>query len=154
MPCRSPSRRWKSCAEPIPVFLEKPGIDLLLRRFELGANIVLFADKNQLARRGVIVVPQEIVHPKPEILEIEFREVLAVDRERVEIVVLEIATVLASLLVFSPEKTGDQQDERGDDRRDHINGNVTAESLDHMRLERKASLALLKGHSATATATA
>ena len=103
----------------------------MLRRFELGANVVLFADKNQLSCRSVIVVLQEIMHPKPEILEIEFGEVFAADREWVEIVVLEIATVLASLLVFSPEKTGGQQDERGDDRRDYIDGNVAAESFDH-----------------------
>jgi len=64
-------------------------------------------------------------------LEVEFGEVFAVDRERVEIVVLEVATVLASFLVFSPEKTGREQDERGDDRRDYIDGNVAAESLDH-----------------------
>jgi len=44
------------------------------------------------------------MHPKPEILEIEFGEIFAVDREGVEIVILEVATVLASFLVFSPEK--------------------------------------------------
>src|SRR5205814_4671315 len=126
------------------VFLEKPGVDLLFRRFELGANVVLFADKNQLSRCSVIVVLQEIMHPKPEILEIEFGEVFAVNRERVKIIVLEIATVLASLLVFPPEKTGGQQDERGDDRRDYINGNVAAESFNHTCLERRACLALLK----------
>ena len=71
------------------------------------------------------------MHSKPEILEIEFGEVFAVDRERVEIVVLEVATVLASLLVFPSEKTGREQNERGDDRRDYVNGNVAAESLDH-----------------------
>jgi hypothetical protein len=116
----------------------------LLRSFELGANVVLFADKNQLSRCGVVVVLQEIVHPEAEILEVKFGEVFAIDRKRVEIVVLEIATELASFLVFSPKKARREQDERGDDRRDYINGNVAAESLDHMRLERRASLALLK----------
>src|SRR5207248_4969153 len=91
---------------------------------------------------------QEIMHPKPEILEMEFGEVFAVDRERIKIVVLEIATVLASFLVFSPEKTGGEQDERGDDRRDYINRNVAAESFDHMRSEGRASSRLLKALSA------
>src|SRR5205085_8415086 len=118
------------------VFLEEPGIDFLLRRFELTADVVLFANKNQLSRCGVIVVLQEIMHSETEILEVEFGEVFAVDRKRVEIVVLEIATVLASFLVFSPEKTGGEQDEGGDDRRDYINGNVAADSLYHMRLFR------------------
>src|SRR5205823_4040373 len=113
------------------VFLEQPGIDLLLRGFELAARIVLLPDKNQLSRCGVVVVFEKIVHPEAEILEIEFGEVFAVDRKRVEIVVLEIATELASFLVFSPKKARREQDERGDDRRDYINGNVTAESLDH-----------------------
>src|SRR5438874_9218314 len=130
------------------IFLEKPGIDFLLRRFELGANVVLFADKNQLSRCSVIVVLQEIMRPKPEILEIEFGEVFAVDRERIEIVILEIATVLASFLVFPPEKTGGQQDERGDDRRDDINRNIAADSFDHMRSEARASSGLLKALSA------
>src|SRR5205809_4270959 len=126
------------------VFVKKPGIDFLLRRFELAADVVLFANKNQLSRCGVIVVLQEIMHSEAEILEVEFGEVFAVDRKRVEIVVLEIATVLASFLVFSPEKPGSKQNERGDDRRDYINGNVAAESLNHMRLEGRASLARLK----------
>ena len=69
----------------------------------------MLADKNQLSRGGVVVVLEKIVHPEAEILEVELWKVFAVDRERVEIVVLEIATVLASFLVFSPEKTGREQ---------------------------------------------
>src|SRR5260370_13331205 len=78
----------------------------------------------------------------------EFGEVFAVDREGVEIVILEVATVLASFLVFPPEKTGGQQDERGDDRRDCINRNVAAESFDHIPSEGRASSGLLKALSA------
>ena len=88
------------------------------------------------------------MHPKPKILEIEFGEVFAVDRERIEIVLLEIATEVASLLVFPPEKTGCEQDERGDDRRDYIDGDVAAESFEHMPSEGRASSGLLKALSA------
>ena len=110
----------------------KAGIDFLLRRLELIAHVVLFADEDQLSRRGVVVVLQEVMHAEPEIVQIELAEVFAVNRKRIEVVLLELATVLASFLVFPPEKTGGEQDERGDDRRDDINRNVAAESFDHM----------------------
>ena len=71
------------------------------------------------------------MHAKAKIVQIELAEVFARHAVRIEVVLLELASVLASLLVFSPEKTGGEQDERGDDRRDDINGNVAAESFDH-----------------------
>ena len=37
------------------VFLEETGVDLLLRRLELGPDIVLFADEDELAGRGRIL---------------------------------------------------------------------------------------------------
>src|SRR5437667_12116199 len=88
------------------VFLEKLRVDFLLRRLELGAHIVLLADKYHLSRRSIVVVLQEIVHTQPEILEIKLGKILPVNRERVEVVIFEISTVSASLLVFSPEKPG------------------------------------------------
>src|SRR6476660_7270403 len=94
------------------------------------------------------MVLEEVMHAQPEIVQAELAKVFARNGERIEIVLVEIATVLASFLVFPPEKTGGQQDERGDDRRDYINRNVAAESFDHMCLERRASSGLLKALSA------
>src|SRR5213080_5334367 len=88
------------------------------------------------------------MHAKAKIVQIELAEVFARHAVRIEVVLLELASVLASLLVFSPEKTGGEQDERGDDRRDYINRNVAAESFDHMRSEARASSGLLKALSA------
>jgi hypothetical protein len=70
------------------------------------------------------------MHSEPKIVEIEFAKVLARDRERVEIVFLQVpAKFAAALLVFAPEKTSREQDKRGDNRRDYIDGNVAAESF-------------------------
>src|SRR6478672_12267437 len=90
------------------------------------------------------MVLEEVMHAQPEIVQAKLAKVFARNGERIEIVLVEIATVLASFLVFPPEKTGGQQDERGDDRRDYINRNVAAEALDHMRSEGRASSGLLK----------
>src|SRR5437588_7336956 len=92
------------------VLVEQLGVDLLLGRFELGSHVVLLADKNELPRRGVILVLQEVMHPEPEVVQIELAKVFPRDGERIEIVFLEIATELAaSLLVFSPKETSDQK---------------------------------------------
>src|SRR6476659_3914082 len=90
------------------------------------------------------MVLEEVMHAQPEIVQAKLAKVFARNGERIEIVLVEIATVLASFLVFPPEKTGGQQDERGDDRRDYINRNVAAESFDHMRSEGRASSGPLK----------
>src|SRR2546421_11440766 len=75
------------------------------------------------------------MHAEPEILEIELGEVVPVDRVRVEVVLLQIPAEAPPLLVFSPKKSGDEQDNGGDDRRDDVDGNVTA--LDHFASGRK-----------------
>src|SRR5438045_6370256 len=106
------------------VVVEKPRVDFLFRRLELGAHIVLLADEYQLSRRSVVIVLQEIMHAEPEILEIELGKIVAVNRKRVEVVLFEIPTILASLLVFPPDKSGDQKDERRDNRRDDVDRDI------------------------------
>src|ERR1700704_4206652 len=66
------------------------------------------------------------MHAEPEILEAELRQIVAVDRVRVEVVLLQIPAEAPPLFVFSPEKPGNQQDDGGDNRRDDVDGNVTA----------------------------
>src|SRR5207237_8142142 len=102
------------------------GVDFPFRMFELGAHIVLFADEYQLSRRSVVIVLEEIMHAEPEILEIELGKIVAVNRKRVEVVLFEIPTILASLLVFPPEKSGDQTDVRSDNRRDDGDRDIVA----------------------------
>src|SRR5436190_8534912 len=113
------------------VFFKESGVNFLLRRLQLRANVVLFSNKNQLPRRRVIVVLEEIMHPKPEILEIKFRKILAVDRVWIKIVVLQVTPILASFLVFAPKKSATEQNKRGNDGCDYINRNITTESFQH-----------------------
>src|SRR3954453_23984983 len=116
------------------VFFKNSGVNFLLRRLQLRANIVLFSNKNQLPRRRVIVVLEEIMHPKPEILEIKFGKILAVDGVWIKIVILQVAPILPSFFVFAPEKSSTEQNKRGNDGCDYINRNVTTESFDHTPL--------------------
>ena len=113
------------------VLLEQAGIFFLLSRLELFTHVVLFANEDKLTRRGIVVVLQKVMHAEAKIVQIELAEVFARHAVRIEVVLLELASEFASLLVFSPEKTGGEQDQGRDDRRDYINGNVTAESFDH-----------------------
>ena len=113
------------------VLLEQAGIFFLLSRLELFTHVVLFANEDKLTRRGIVVVLQKVMHAEAKIVQIELAEVFARHAVRIEVVLLELAAELASFLIFPPEKTGGEQDERGDDRRDDINANVAAESLDH-----------------------
>jgi hypothetical protein len=71
------------------------------------------------------------MHAEPEILEIELRKIFAVNRKRVEVVLFNIPTVLASFLVFSPDKTDCEQDKRCDDRCDDVDGDIAAKTLEH-----------------------
>ena len=87
------------------IFLEQLRVNLLLGRFELCAHIILFANENELPRRRMIFVLEEVMHAQPEILQAEFTKVFAGDRERIEIVLFEILPKLTlPLFVFSPEK--------------------------------------------------
>src|SRR5205807_10515579 len=97
------------------VLVEQLRVDLLLGRFELPAHVVLFANENQLPRGGVIVVLQKVMHPEAKVVQIELAKVFACDRERIKIVLLKIATELSpTLLVSSPNETGDQKNDQRD----------------------------------------
>src|SRR5207248_6455569 len=114
------------------IFVEQLRVNFLFGGFEKIANIILFADENELARGGVILVFEEIMHPESEIVEIELTEILASDRERIEIVFLQIASELAAtLLVFSPNKTGAQKKQRRDDGCDHVHADLALQRADH-----------------------
>src|SRR5205823_43060 len=111
------------------VFVEESTVSLLLGRFELGADIVLFADKDELARRRGIVVAQKVMHAEPEVVEAELREVVAVDGVRIKVVLLEAAAETAAFFVFSPEKSDAQEEGGGDDGSDHVHGDVAAQTV-------------------------
>src|SRR5262245_5304723 len=103
------------------IFFEQLRVNFLLGRFELVSDIILLANENELTRRGVVFVSKKVMHPEPEIIQIELAEVFARDRERIKIVLLEILPEFsAPLLVFSPDETGGQEKRRGNDRRDHV----------------------------------
>ena len=95
------------------VFLVKTRVNLLFRQLELGAHAILLANKDELARRGRIVVAQEIMHPESEVIEIELRKIVAIDRIRIEVVFLQPASKAAPFLVFAPE-IADREKESGD----------------------------------------
>jgi hypothetical protein len=86
----------------------------------------LFPDENERSRSRVVVVLQKIMHAQPEILEIELGHIVPIDRVRIKIVFLQIPAEAPPLFVFSPEKSGGQQNDRCNDRCDHINGDVAA----------------------------
>ena len=111
------------------ILVEQLGVDLLLGRFELGSHVVLLADENELSRRGVILVLQEIMHPEPEIVQVKLGEVVAVDTVRVKVVLLEAATEFPALLVFAPGVTGREENGRGDDGRDDVQDDIGAEPI-------------------------
>src|ERR1700730_4956926 len=103
------------------ILFEQPRVLLLLGRLEFLSDVALFANENQLACGSVILVFQEVMHAEPEIVQIELAEIFARDRERIEIVLLEIASELAApLLVFSPDKAGNEKNRGSDDRSDDV----------------------------------
>ena len=101
----------------------------MLGRLELGADVVLLADEDELARGGRIVVAQEIMHPEPKIVQVKLGEVVAVDAVRVKVVLLEAATEFPALLVFAPGVTGREENGRGDDGRDDVQDDIGAEPV-------------------------
>src|SRR4029077_4476381 len=114
------------------VFLEQLRVNLLFGRLKLTPHIVLLADENELSRCRMIFVFEEIVHPQPEIFQAEFAKVFARDGERVEIVLVEVFAKLAlPLLVFAPQKTEAQEEQRYNDRSDDVDRKLTLQGIDH-----------------------
>ena len=88
----------------------------MLSRLELCAHVVLFANKNKLPRRSMILVLEEVVHAEPEIFQTQLAKILARNGERIEVVFFQVASEFPpALLVFSPNKTGSQKEERRND---------------------------------------
>src|ERR1700719_1808439 len=82
----------------------------------------------------MIFVLQEVMHSESEIFQTEFAKVFARDRERVEIVLFEISPKLPSpFLVFSPEKTSREKEQRDNNRSDHIDAKLALEGFNHTR---------------------
>lgn len=88
------------------------------------------------------------MHTQPEILEIKLGEILPINRKWVEVVLLKIPTVFASLFVFSPEKTGCEQDKRRNDGRDDIDGDIAAKSFEHVNTVAGSATAILNNFGA------
>jgi hypothetical protein len=57
--------------------------------------------------------------------------VIAIDIERIKIVLVQIFGVMLSLLVSPPKEAGNEEDKRRKHGRDDIDANVAAEFLDH-----------------------
>src|SRR4029077_5591550 len=107
-------------------------INFLFGWFKQRPDIVLLPDENQLPRCGVILVLEEIMHPKAEIFETEFPKVLARNGERIKIVLVQIPPKLStSLFVFSPNETRSQEKRGRDDRSDHVNPNLALQGANH-----------------------
>src|SRR6266849_5524403 len=70
------------------------------------------------------------MHAKPKIFQVKLRHIVAIDRVRIKIELLQIAAKLATLLVLSPKKTDREQNERRNDRRNQIDGNIAP--FDHV----------------------
>ena len=104
----------------------------MLGGLELGADIVLLSNENELSRRGVIFVLEKIMHPEPKIFQAELAKVLAANGERIEVVFLEVSPEFpAALLVFSPDETGGQKNQRGDDGGDDVDTDLALQSVNH-----------------------
>src|SRR5689334_13870865 len=75
------------------------------------------------------------MHSKPKIVEVELAKIFTGYRERVKVVLLQVATEFAaSLLIFPPDETGDQENRRRNDRRDNVNSDLVLERGDHSAL--------------------
>ncbi|MEO7724616.1 MAG: hypothetical protein ABIU29_08015 [Chthoniobacterales bacterium] len=101
----------------------------MLGGLELGADAVLFADKNELPRRHRIGVAQKIMHPEPGIVQAELREIIAVDGVGIKIVILQFLAEALPLLVFAPEKTEREKEGGRDDGGDHVDRDVIPKSV-------------------------
>ena len=56
----------------------KAGHILFAQRARVFTHVVLFANKDKLSRRGIVVVLQKVMHAEPKIVQIELAEVFAV----------------------------------------------------------------------------
>ncbi len=117
-----PYHRQFSCRRTFRTAWHRP----FVQRIKLGANIILFADKNELPGRRVVGVAEKVVYAKPEIVELEFRDVVAIHLERIEIVLIEVFPVVVALLIFSPEKSSAEQDYGSNDRCENVSCDVAA----------------------------
>jgi len=111
------------------IFFEKLRVDLLLGRLELPPNVVLFADEDELARGSRIVVPQEVMHPEPEIVQVKLGEIVAVDAVWIKVVLLEATTEFPALFVLAPGVTGREENGRRDDGRDDVQEDIGPEAV-------------------------
>src|SRR5690242_17382789 len=72
------------------------------------------------------------MHAKPEVLQAEFTEALTRDRERIEVVLVQVSPEFAAaFLVFSPNETGRQKKERSDDRGNDVDADLALQRIDH-----------------------
>jgi hypothetical protein len=72
------------------------------------------------------------MHSQPKIFEAELAEVLPGNCKRIEVVLFEISPKLPlPFLVFSPQKTEAQKEQRYDDGRDDIDCELALESINH-----------------------
>src|SRR5204863_8582050 len=93
----------------------------------------------------------EIIHPEPEFLEIDLGQVLAIDRVGIKVVFLQVSAKAMTLLIFSPEKSGNEQNDGRNDRRDDVYRDVAA--LDHLRWSKLYNLPVRFNRSIFSTAT-
>ena len=73
------------------------------------------------------------MHPQPEIFQAELAEVFPSYDKRIKVVLFEISPKLAlPLLVFAPQKTEAQKEQRYDDRRDDIDRELALQGVNHI----------------------
>src|SRR6266487_841131 len=114
------------------VLLKELRVNFLFGWLELIAHIILLPDEDQLPRRRAVFILEEIMHPKPKILQTELAEILAGDDEWIEIVLFQVSAKLAALfLVLTPKKACCQKEHRHNDRRDDVDTEFALQSFDH-----------------------
>ena len=73
------------------------------------------------------------MHPQPEIFQAELAKVLPSNNKRIEVVLFEISPKLAlPLLVFAPQKTEAQKQQRYNDRRDDVDRKLALQGINHI----------------------
>src|SRR5437016_4398901 len=114
------------------ILVEQLRVNFLLGWFKLRSDVVLFANEYELARRGMVFVLQEIMHSEPKIFQTELAKVLATNCERVEIIFVEVSPEFpAAFLVFSPNETGREKDQRRDNGRDYVDSDLALQCANH-----------------------
>src|SRR4030095_6981413 len=74
------------------------------------------------------------MHAQPKIFQAELAKILASDGERIEVVLFQVSPQLAALfLVFAPEKSCYQKEQRHNDRGDHIDAQIALHHFAHRR---------------------